>query len=115
VSGILGAFLVEVALVTYRSVTQGGTARPTAAPIAAPLPSTYTSVIVVYGTLGLLPDGLAPIPQLLAWGFVVATFLNLFTPGSANAAASANASLAQGLSSNALAPGAPKPTAVKGK
>jgi hypothetical protein len=107
-SGLLGAFLVEVALVTYRSVTQGGVKVPGTAPIPAPMPSLYVSAVIVYGGLGLLPDSLAPVPALIGWGFVVATFLNLYTPGSANAAKAANASLAQGLSSKPAAPPAPK-------
>ncbi len=107
-SGLLGAFIVEVALVTYRSVSQGGVKVPKTAPIPAPLPSLYTSAIIVYGGLAVLPNSLAPIPALVGWGFVLATFLNLYTPGSANAAAAGNASLAQGISTNPLAP-APKP------
>ena len=96
-NGLLAAFLVETALVTYRSVTQGGAKVPAAAPIGAPLPSTYTSVILVYGALGLLPSSLAPLPSLVGWGFVVATFLNLYTPGSANAAAASSNTLATAL------------------
>jgi hypothetical protein len=91
--------MVEVGLITYRTVTQGGTKVPAAAPLPAPLPSLYTSAIVIYGGLGLLPSSLAPLPALIGWGFVVATFLNIYTPGSANAGAASNASLAQGLTS----------------
>jgi hypothetical protein len=98
-SGLFAAFMVEVGLITYRSVTQGGTKVPTAAPLKAPLPSNYVSAVFVYGALALLPKSLTPIPSLLGWGFVVATFLNVYTPGSANAGAASNASLAQGLSS----------------
>ena len=98
-SGLLAAFMVEVGLITYRSVTQGGTKVPATAPLPAPLPSLYTSAIVVYGGLSLLPGSLAPLPALVGWGFVVATFLNLYTPGSANVAAASNVGLAQGLSS----------------
>jgi hypothetical protein len=47
----------------------------------------------------VLPKSLAPVPALIGWGFVGATFLNLFTPGSANAAKTANVSAAAGLSS----------------
>lgn len=98
-SGLLGAFLVEMALVTYRSVTQGGT-QPTAAPIKAPLPSLYTSGIVVYGGLAIFASAsssIAPVATLVGWGFVVATFFGVLTPGSANAAAASNATLAKGL------------------
>lgn len=99
-NGLLGAFLVELGLVTYRSITQGGVKVPASAPIPAPLPSLYTSAIVVYGGLSLLPRSLAPLPALVGWGFVVATFLNLYTPGAANAAAKSNTSLAQALTTS---------------
>lgn len=95
-SGLLGAFLVEVALMSYRATNQG-IKTPADAPIPFPLPSMYTSAILIYGGLGLLPRSTAPLPALLGWGFVVATFLNLFTPGSANAAAKSNASLGTNL------------------
>lgn len=91
--------MVEVGLITYRSVTQGGVKTPTAAPLKAPLPSNYTSAIFVFGGLALLPKSLAPLPALIGFGFVAATFLNVFTPGSANAGAASNATLAQGLTS----------------
>ena len=97
--GLLAAFFVEVGLITYRDVSQGGIkvkkAQQSTAPLPAPLPSLYTSAIVVYGGLALLPSSLAPLPALLGWGFVVATFLNLYTPGSANAGAASNANTRQ--------------------
>jgi hypothetical protein len=92
--------MVELALVTYRSVTQGGVKVPSAAPLHAPLPSLYTSAIIIYGGLAVLPKSLAPVPALVGWGFVVATLLNLYTPGSANAAKSANAAAVQGLTTS---------------
>jgi hypothetical protein len=103
-SGLFAAFMVEVGLITYRSVTQGGTKTPTAAPLKAPLPSIYTSAILVFGGLALLPKSLAPLPSLVGWGVVAATFLNVYTPGSANAGAASNASLAQGLTSPVALP-----------
>jgi hypothetical protein len=39
---------------------------------------------------------------MIGWGVVVATWLNLYTPGSANAAAAGNAQLATGLGTNPL-------------
>jgi hypothetical protein len=98
-TGLLGAFLVEVGLITYRAVTQGQVDTGKTAPLPAPLPSLYTSAIVVYGGLGLLPTSLAPVPALIGWGFVAATFLNLYNPGSANAAAASNAAAAAALTS----------------
>jgi hypothetical protein len=93
VKSLFAAAFVEVILVTYRSVTGGGIKVPQAAPLPAPLPSLYTSVVIVYGGLALVPDSLAPLPSLIGWGFVVATFLNLFNPGAANNATANNAAL----------------------
>jgi hypothetical protein len=106
VSALFAAFFVEVALVTYRDVSQGGIktkkGKQSTAPLPAPLPSLYTSAIVLYGGLSLLPNSLAPLPAMIGWGVVVATWLNLYTPGSANAAAAGNAQLATGLGTNPL-------------
>jgi len=106
--GLLAAFFVEVGLITYRDVSQGGIkvkkAQQSTAPLPAPLPSLYTSAIVVYGGLALLPSSLAPLPALLGWGFVVATFLNLYTPGSANAGAASNAALGTALGTSPTLP-----------
>lgn len=105
-SGLLGAFLVEVGLVTYRSVTQGGikTGPGGTAPIRAPLPSLYTSALIIYGSLAVVASSsqsARPVATLVGWGFVVATFLNLYVPGSANAAAASSASAVQGLTPSA--------------
>jgi len=112
VTGLFGAFVFEVALVTYRAVTGGQIVtrkgQQSTAPLPAPLPSLYTSAIVVYGGLALLPGSLAPIPALVGWGFVIATFLNLYTPGAANAAAKSNAALGNTLTASSL------PTPVTG-
>ena len=111
----MGAFLVEVALVTYRAATGGQIVtrkgKQSTAPLPAPLPSLYTSAILVYGGLGLLPQALAPLPGLVGWGFVIATFLNLYNPGSANAAKAANEQLGATLSASSL-PGPTSPVAT---
>jgi hypothetical protein len=107
-SGLFGAFLFEVGLITYRAVTQGQIVtrkgKQSTAPLPAPLPSLYTSAILVYGVLGLVPNSLAPLPALVGWGFVVATFLNLYTPGAANAGAKSNAAVVQGLTTTPPVP-----------
>lgn len=103
-TGLFGAFMFEIGLITYRGVTQGATKVPNSAPLHAPLPSNYTSAIFVYSALALLPKALAPIPALVGWGFVVATFLNIYTPGSANAGNASNVSLTQGLTQPAQLP-----------
>jgi hypothetical protein len=94
---LIAAFIAEVGLITYRSVRAGGVQVPTTAPLPAPLPSLYTSAILVYGTLSLIPASLAPLPGMVGWGFVVATLLNLYTPGAANTAAASTAKLANAL------------------
>lgn len=80
-TGLFGAFLVEVALISYRSVASGRVKVPDAAPISLPLPSEYTAAILVYGGLSFLPKASAPLPALIGWGVVVATLLNLWQPG----------------------------------
>jgi len=96
VSGLFGAFIAEVALITYRSVN-GTLKLPQDAPIRAPLPSNYTAAILVYGALGILPKSMSPLPAMIGWGFVVATFLNLYNPTAANASAASQATLAASL------------------
>jgi len=78
-SGLWSAFFAEVALVSYRWF-KAGPKVPQDAPFGLPLPSQYTAPMVVYATLGLLPNSLGPVPGLLGWGFVVATLLNLWSP-----------------------------------
>jgi hypothetical protein len=98
---LLAAFFVEVALVTYRDASQGGIkvkkGKQSTAPLPAPLPSLYTSAMIIYGGLAVLPNSLAPIPALVGWGLVLATFLNLYTPGGANAAKAANTKIGTAL------------------
>ncbi len=74
--GLLGAFIAEVALITYR-----GFADVTGPLGHLPLPANYTGAVLVYGTLGLAAKTkAAPVATALGWGFVVATLLNLWTP-----------------------------------
>jgi hypothetical protein len=108
VTGLFAAFFFETGLITYRAVTQGQVVtrkgKQSTAPLPAPLPSLYTSAIIIYGVLGLAPQSLAPLPALVGWGFVVATFLNLYTPGSANAGAASNTAAAQALTTSPTTP-----------
>lgn len=116
-TGLFGAFLVEVGIITYRAATQGQVVsrkgKQSTAPLPAPLPSLYTSAILVYGALGLMPKSLAPAPALVGWGFVVATFINLYKPGSANAAAAGNVSLAGALTTSPTGVATPKGATTK--
>jgi hypothetical protein len=73
---VLGPFVVETAIITYRAVGSKSTVE---SPIPfAPVPSQYVSAGLIYAALALLPGNLGP---LIGWGFVVATLLNLWTPG----------------------------------
>lgn len=76
--------LTEVVLVTYRNVGQGRLKVPDDAPLPLPLPSTYTSVVIFYGALSLVPGEGAHIAGMIGWGMVVATFLGLWQPSSAS-------------------------------
>ena len=73
----LAAFFVEAAIITYRGVTISGTG-----PIPhLVIPSDYAAAAIIYGLLGLLGKTRAePVAAAVAWGFVVATLLNLWTP-----------------------------------
>lgn len=72
-SGLFAAALVESAIVTWRDISE------TKVP---PPPSDYVAVAIIYGGLSLFPDSAGSFPSLVGWGFVVATFLNLWSPSS---------------------------------
>ena len=77
-NGVLPAALAETVLVTYRDVKSGGTADNPVAHL--PMPSQYSAIVLVYGTLSLFSGDASKFAALAGWGFVVATFLNLWTP-----------------------------------
>lgn len=69
--GLLAAALVEAAIVTYRDLS---------AQKVLPPPSDYVAVAIIYGGLSLFPESGAGFASVVGWGFVVATFLNLWSP-----------------------------------
>ena len=69
--GLLAAALVETILVTYRDLSQEKVLPP---------PSDYVAVAIIYGGLSLFPPSGQNFAALVGWGFVVATFLNLWSP-----------------------------------
>ena len=73
----LAAFFTELTLITYRGAKTG-----TTGPIPhLVIPSDYAGAAIIYGLLGLLGKTRAePVAAAVAWGFVVATLLNLWTP-----------------------------------
>ena len=77
-TSLVTAWLTEVALISYRATQKGANAGTANVPL--PLPASYASTFVVYGALALLPDSASAFAGLVGWGFVVATFLNLYNP-----------------------------------
>ena len=67
--------IVETILVTARGALSSS-AKDNPLP-HLPLPSEYLDVLVVFGILGLLPQRWSKVTTLIAWGFVVATGLNM--------------------------------------
>jgi len=69
--GLLAAALVEAGLVTYRDLS---------AQKVPPPPSDYVAIAIIFGGLSLFPPSASQFTSLVGWGFVVATFLNLWSP-----------------------------------
>jgi hypothetical protein len=69
--GLFAAALVESAIVTWRDVSTNKVPPP---------PSDFVAVAIIYGGLSLLPDSGSSFASLVGWGFVAATFLNLWSP-----------------------------------
>ena len=99
-TGLLTAWLAQVAIITYRGVKT----TPRTTPLPMPLPSTYVSSFIIYGGLSLLPAEASTFAGAIGWGLVAATLLNLWTPGGALAPASGVASSASSSSSAKPAP-----------
>jgi hypothetical protein len=74
--GIVTAWLTEMGLITYRNSKK-------AAPdnvAGFPLPADYLASFAIFGVLAALPDSASKLSGAIGWGYVVATFLNLFNP-----------------------------------
>lgn len=71
------AWLAEVALITYRDFKKGSANNLS----GFPLPADYLATFAIFGILGLF-DGASSsrLTGAIGWGYVVATFLNLFNP-----------------------------------
>lgn len=75
-TGVLVAWAVEVGLITYRDFKKGSKNNVG----GLPLPADYLATFIIFGVLAL-PSGEFQKPATLAaWGYVAATFLNLFDP-----------------------------------
>jgi hypothetical protein len=78
-SPLLAPALVETGLIVYRDIKTGANVDN---PVPHfPLPSQFVSVVIVYGLLGVVPKPAERVAALVGWGFVIATALNLWTPG----------------------------------
>lgn len=76
---LLTAFFAETAIVSYRAY-HNGISIPAQAPINVPIPAQYTSVVIAFGALALIPGEGARVAGAIGWGLVVATLLNLWSP-----------------------------------
>ena len=81
-NSIVSAWIVEAALITYRGSRQGKFKNNPVPGLA--MPSQYLATVIVFGGLSLIPQNsdAARVASALGWGLVVATFLNLWAPGS---------------------------------
>lgn len=70
-AGVLSAAMVETAVIAFRDVKNEH---------LLPVPGELAAVAIIFGLLALFPDSAKPFPAVVAWGFVVATFLNLWNP-----------------------------------
>lgn len=66
--GLLLAALVEAGIISWRDLSQEK---------VLPMPSDFVAVAIYFGALGLFPASAAPLPALLGWGMVLATFMRL--------------------------------------
>ena len=83
-TGVMGAWLAEIVVITYRSARQTEAGNN---PVGAnrpidhiPLPSEYVASFIIYGALSFVPGRGAPVATAFGWGIVVATVLNLWDP-----------------------------------
>lgn len=79
-TGLLAAWMAEIAIITYRSAKQndvGSTVKPIK---GLALPSEYAATFIIYGALGFVPGQGQKVAAAIGWGIVVATLLNLWDP-----------------------------------
>ena len=74
--GITTAWIAEMILITYRNQKSGAPDNVA----GFPLPADYLASFAIFGVLAALPDSASKLSGAVGWGYVVATFLNLFNP-----------------------------------
>ena len=75
-TGVTTAWLAELIIITARDFKKGATNQVG----GLPLPADYLASFAVFGVLGLATGDAGKVAGIAAWGFVIATFLNLFDP-----------------------------------
>lgn len=78
-SALLSAWVAEMILIAYRGAKSGSTANNPIPHLA--LPSEYASTFIIYGALAFIPGEGQKVASAIGWGLVLATFLDLWTPG----------------------------------
>lgn len=76
--GVLAAWLVEIGLITWRGIKSSS---PTGSISGLPLPADYLATFVLFGGLGALAKTKASgLGAAIAWGLVLATYMNIVDP-----------------------------------
>lgn len=76
---LMAAWLAELVIITYRGAKQES-AKNNPIPHLV-IPSQYASTFIIYGALSFIPGQGQKFAGAVGWGLVVATLLNLWTPG----------------------------------
>ena len=72
-AGLTGAFVAEVAIISWRDYS---------AYKVLPLPADLVGAALIFGLLGLLPDRASTAAGAFGWAIVIGAFLNLWNPSS---------------------------------
>ena len=97
--GLATAFVAESAIIAWRNLHNDK---------ALPPPSQFTGAAIVFGLLGLIPEGGQRAATAIGWAFVLATFINLWnpaTPLNLLTASSSGAPATNAATSQSFAPG----------
>jgi len=73
VKGLTAAFIAEIGIISWRDYSDYK---------LLPLPADFAGACVIFGLLGLLPDGASGAATAFGWAIVLAAFLNLWSPTS---------------------------------
>jgi hypothetical protein len=79
VTGLLSAWVAEMVLIAYRGAKSGSTANNPIPHLS--LPSEYASTFIIFGALSFIPGEGQKVAAAFGWGVVIATAMNLWTPG----------------------------------